>query len=216
LLTGLASISLLWAITAKGPRALRSYLAVQLGTLLALLPMRLLYTRQSNEYRLGYAIATLAIVAASYAVTRAAGAEIDDLLWSAIFGLFITGLAATALPGHPTLDSWTMLVTGLLVFSLGHALLRRAKYSRFRLVHAWLGVFWMVLAWSFFGFAIEAHRWDALSFWLTYAIGTIGNFVIGRELRRVPPRPMPMEGSVYARAVELMAPQDYNRARFHR
>src|SRR4029077_2281284 len=119
LLSGLALMSLLWAIKPRSPRPLRDYLAVQLGTLVGLTTARLLYSRASYPYRIAYGIATIAILLASWRLVRYAGAEIVELATCLLFSLLTFGMAMTAMPTRVTVDTWTMLATAALTSWLG-------------------------------------------------------------------------------------------------
>jgi hypothetical protein len=190
-LSGLTALSLLWALAAKAPATLRIYLGVQLGTFLGLVGVGLFYTRQSDPYRVAYGIATLAVTYASWRLVRAVGAEIVALLLSAMSACFACSVTMSTIQ-HWTPDNAILLVAGTLTMFFGTALTLRCRFSKYRSSLIPLAVLWVTLAVALFGFAVEAHRWDSLSYWLTYTLGLVVFGWIGwtgwRQRRMIRPR----------------------------
>lgn len=172
----------------KVPTTLRIYLAVQLGTFLGLGTIGLLYSRQSEPYRVAYVIATLAISYASWRLIRAAGADLPALILSTMSALLACTMTLSAIINW-TYDNLSLLVAGTLTIFFGTALALRCRFSKYRSLYTPLAFLWPTLAVAQFGFAVEAHRWDSLSYWLTYTLGLLTFSWIGwtgwRERRMI-------------------------------
>lgn len=175
-------ICLLLAIKARVTPNITLYLAAQLGTLVGELMVGLAYTRQSVPYRITYVIATFAVSFASWKVVCDAGAHLELLMLSGLSAL-MCGSATLLLMDRLTFDTCCMLVAGTLTVFFGTVLGLRFRYSRYRAVLGPLALLWVTLGFACLGFAIEAHRWDALSYWLTYVLGLAAFGWIGLQGR---------------------------------
>lgn len=181
------------ALSAKSPKTVKQYLAIQLGTLLGLELTGRWLGFTSEFYRVAYCIATAAVSVAAWRIVRSAGAEFGILIQAGCSALFACMLAITVMQRF-TSDDCVNLIAGTVTLFMGTALVLRFRYSKYRTILAPLAVFWCALAASLFGFATEAHRWDVLSYWLTYSLGIVTFCWIGLSGRL---HDRPRESGVY-------------------
>lgn len=163
-----AMLAILWALTAKAPKALRVYFFAQLfNLLLTELPFDSVGPR---TYTALYAAGLVVIVCAMAEIVWQSVKSWWLLSFAAIFSAVLSGATYSAIRMFNA-GSWAGLIEGAILTFCGTALAFSVPHSRTPKISATLVLLWLSLAFFDFSYAMSINATNLLNLWFrTFAV----------------------------------------------